>query len=141
MQETIQLLPLLIVQRYFASATGGTPPYSIMWSNGDTAMSIVVCDTVNTTYILTVTDANGCMSTDTVMVTVSNAPPPTCDVDLGNDTAFCSNLGSLLLDAGPGFDTYLWSDNSTGQTLLVNASGTYWVQVTDSNCTASDTIT
>jgi hypothetical protein len=49
-------------------------------------------------------------------------------------------MGSLLLDAGPGFDTYLWSDNSTGQTLLVNASGTYWVQVTDSNCTASDTI-
>src|SRR5688500_7472001 len=53
-------------------------------------------------------------------------PPPQCNVDLGPDTSFCSNQGSLVLDAGPGFDSYLWSDNSTGQTLTVTVSGTYW---------------
>src|SRR5206468_1287474 len=69
-----------------------------------------------------------------------NPSTPPCSVNLGNDTAFCSNQGSLVLDAGAGFATYLWSDSSTGQTLTVTTSGTYWVQVTDSNCTASDSI-
>src|SRR5690242_7061294 len=27
-----------------------------------------------------------------------NVPPPSCSVNLGNDTAFCSNQGSLVLD-------------------------------------------
>src|SRR6185503_14827960 len=54
----------------FGSATGGTPPYSFLWSNGDTAQAINVCDSVNTMYILTVTDANGCSGVDSVMVTV-----------------------------------------------------------------------
>jgi hypothetical protein len=124
----------------FASITSGTPPFSITWSNGDTTQMITVCDTMTTTYTVTVTDANGCMTTDLVTVNVGNVPPPSCNVDLGNDTAFCSNMGGLLLDAGPGFNTYLWSDNSTGQTLFVTVGGTYWVQVTDSNCVASDTI-
>jgi hypothetical protein len=121
------------------SITGGTPPFTIMWSNGDTTLTITVCDTVTTLYTLTVIDSNGCSDSDSVLVNV-NPPAPPCSVDLGNDTAFCSNMGSLLLDAGPGFDTYLWSDNSTGQTLVVTASGTYWVQVTDSSCVTSDTI-
>lgn len=52
-----------------------------------------------------------------------------CTVNLGNDTSFCQGE-SVSLDAGANFDEYLWSDNSTNQTLDVNASGTYWVQTT-----------
>ncbi|MEZ4928428.1 MAG: gliding motility-associated C-terminal domain-containing protein [Chitinophagales bacterium] len=52
-----------------------------------------------------------------------------CTVDLGNDTSFCQGE-SVSLDAGANYDEYLWSDNSTGQTLTVNTSGTYWVQTT-----------
>ena len=49
-----------------------------------------------------------------------------CSVFLGNDTTFCTG-NNLLLDAGPGFTTYNWSNNTTNQTLNVTASGTYTV--------------
>lgn len=59
---------------------------------------------------------------------------------LGSDTTLCSSAG-LLLDAGSGFTTYLWSDGTMAQTLTTSGSGTYWVQVTiGGNCSVSDTI-
>ncbi len=49
---------------------------------------------------------------------------------------------NLLLDAQNVGSTYLWSDNSTAQTLTVNTAGTYYVKVTDQNaCENSDTTT
>ncbi|MBL8002545.1 MAG: PKD domain-containing protein [Flavobacteriales bacterium] len=57
-------------------------------------------------------------------------------VDLGPDTTSCD---PVLLDAGNPGASYLWSDGSTGQTLLGD-TGTYWVQVTVACCTRTDTI-
>ncbi|MEO5642848.1 MAG: T9SS type A sorting domain-containing protein [Bacteroidia bacterium] len=91
-----------------------------------------------TNFTVTVTDAaNGCFSTDSVLVTVNPTPAPM----LGADTAICSNT-VLTLDASAGPYTYLWSDASTNQTLPVNAFGNYNVLVTDSvnGCAGSDTI-
>ncbi|MBL7951211.1 MAG: gliding motility-associated C-terminal domain-containing protein [Flavobacteriales bacterium] len=59
------------------------------------------------------------------------------EVDLGNDTAVC---GVLTLDAGIPNAVYEWQDGSTGQTLDVNGSGTYWVRVNLGCCIGSDTI-
>jgi len=61
-------------------------------------------------------------------------------VNLGNDTSFC--VGSdFLLDAGTGYNTYLWSTNESTQTIVVNTSGTYWAEVSDvASCVGSDTI-
>lgn len=65
------------------------------------------------------------------------APP----VTLGNDTTLC-DMASITLDAGAGFDTYLWSGGSSQQTLLVSAPGVYSVTVTHSSgCTRYDVIT
>ncbi|MCD4729083.1 MAG: T9SS type A sorting domain-containing protein [Bacteroidales bacterium] len=47
-----------------------TPPYSILWSTGETTETITVCPTVTTTYEVTVTDADGCVATDDVIVEV-----------------------------------------------------------------------
>lgn len=44
------------------SATGGTAPYSFSWNTGDVLQSITVSPTTNTTYSVSVTDANGCQS-------------------------------------------------------------------------------
>jgi len=67
-------------------------------------------------------------------------------VGLGNDTILDDN-STISLDAGGGFSQYLWSDGSTGQTIVLNGNilgtGIYniSVQVTDSlGCTAMDTI-
>ncbi|HET6991516.1 MAG TPA: T9SS type A sorting domain-containing protein, partial [Bacteroidia bacterium] len=85
-------------------------------------------------YWVDVTNGNGCVSRDSVTVTINSNPI----VDLGPDATQC---GSATLDAGNPGATYLWSDNSTNQTLTVSASGTYSVLVTFSGgCTASDAI-
>lgn len=48
---------------------------------------------------------------------------------------------STTIDAGNAGSTYLWSDNSTTQTLEVDRSGVYTVAVTNANgCTVMDTI-
>ncbi len=51
----------------------GTPPFSFLWSTGDTTQSINVCPTTNTDYMVTITDSVACSSSDTVTVTVVDA--------------------------------------------------------------------
>jgi hypothetical protein len=122
----------------FGSVTGGTPPYSFLWSNGDTTQATPACPSVTTTYHFTVIDFNGCSSTDSVTVIVN----PPCNVSLGDDSTLCSSEAPIIITAGPGYSSYLWSDSSTAQSLIVLVGGTYWVQVTDSNnCVAIDSIT
>ncbi|MDB5256867.1 MAG: hypothetical protein JWM14_1562 [Chitinophagaceae bacterium] len=54
-------------------------------------------------------------------------------VSLGNDIhrTTCNNE-PIMLDAGKGFSSYLWQDNSTNQTLATTNKGTYSVKVTNS---------
>ena len=74
--------------------------------------------------------------TDTVRVTVLNAPV----VNLGNDTSVCSGQ-QVALNAGNNGASYLWSDNTSAQTLSVSTPGNYAVTVSIGNCSASDAIT
>ena len=60
------------------SASGGKAPYTYSWPNGGTGNSQMVSPTVNTTYVITVTDANGCQDTDDIFVTI--IPGPTVNV-------------------------------------------------------------
>ena len=63
------------------------------------------------------------------------------DVDLGNaDTGYCEG-GSMILNAGGGYQAYLWSDGSTGQLLQVTGLGTYSVTCTTfGGCEGEDAI-
>ncbi len=61
-------------------------------------------------------------------------------LDLGPDILICDN-GVFPLDAGAGFATYFWSDESLERTLTVYEPGKYWVDVTDiCGAIQSDTI-
>lgn len=42
---------------------------------------------------------------------------------------------SIVVDAGNGFDSYLWSTNETTQSILINQSGNYSVTVTENHGT------
>jgi hypothetical protein len=111
----------------------GNPGATYLWSDNSTTQTISV--SASGTYSVVVTAANGCTGTDAINVTI-NTPPA---VSLGQDVTQCG--GSVMLDAQNAGSTYLWSDNSTAQTLSVSASGTYSVVVTDVNgCTGSDAI-
>src|SRR5690554_4425786 len=52
-------------------------------------------------------------------------------VDLGGQTFQNDICDSVTLHAGKRFDSYLWSDGSTADSLIVSEPGSYWVEVTD----------
>jgi hypothetical protein len=51
-------------------------------------------------------------------------------LNLGTDVATCGNQ-TTKLHAGNDYLSYRWSNGSTDSTLIVNQSGTYWVQIRD----------
>ncbi len=108
---------------------------SYHWSTGDTTASITVKGPLsfNGMYIVTVSN-NGCSASDTIIVTLL----PTPVVDLGADFQAC-NMATL--DAGNSGSAFLWNTGEKTQSITVNSSGDYWVQVTNAaGCSASDTV-
>ncbi|MBI2966367.1 MAG: gliding motility-associated C-terminal domain-containing protein [Bacteroidetes bacterium] len=121
-----------------SSPTGGTPPYTFSWSNGQT-------DSVATglsagVYYLTITDNSSCIAMDTAYIT---APPPMI-VSLNKQDLSC-DAGDLSIWSSASGGTapfmYLWSTGSTTTSVTGLSSGTFTITVTDSKgCTATDTI-
>ncbi len=63
-----------------------------------------------------------------------------CPIDLGPDMFVCAN-SPVVLDAGSGFVSYLWSTLETTQSILVMGPGIYGVTVTDGlSNTCSDSV-
>jgi hypothetical protein len=113
---------------------GGDGTYTYLWSTGGTDRYLTVYD--SGAYTVTVTDIYGCDNSDSVHVSLLSAPV----IDLGGDTGFCEG-SSVTLDPGAGYNNYLWSDNSTGQTLVVSSVGTFFVTVTNPyGCAGRDTV-
>lgn len=108
----------------------GTPEITITWSGPGMAMLYLVLDSAGCT-------ANGDLRiriTDDLDVTINNRGD---DDTLG----FCPGY-SLVLDAGPGFSSYLWSPGGEQtQTISVNQPGTYSVTVQDAyGCEGTDVV-
>jgi len=108
------------------------------WSTGDATPLITL--TTAATYIVTVTDSNGCTGTASQAVSVNTSPTPS--IIPNGSTTFCQG-GSVTLNAGS-YPAYLWSTGSSSQSITATASNTYTVTVTNaSGCTgtASETVT
>ena len=103
--------------------------------------------TVTTTYSLTVTDAAGCIGTDSVVVTVNALP----SVDAGPAAGVCVGASTPIggTPTGPTGSTYQWSpaaglNNAAAANPVAQPANTstYTVFVTDVNqCSAMDSVT
>lgn len=60
-------------------------------------------------------------------------------VNLGNDTVLCTGT-FITLNAGLGNYIYEWSTTETTPSIQTNQAGTYWVKVSDWNCSSWDSI-
>ena len=125
-----------------ATGSGGTAPYSYVWSPGGPGTSITV--SAPGVYVVTITDANGCTMTDSVWVTQVNGP----SVTISGDPEVCPG-GTTTLTANPSGGsspyTYVWSgpgvSGQTSQSVTVSQSGNYSVTVTDANgCTGDASV-
>ncbi len=114
------------------SGSGAT---SYTWTNGISNNTPFTPVTTNN-YIVTGTDGNGCVNTDTATVTVLPLP----NVNAGQDFAICVGLGSTLTATGA--STYQWNNNVlNGVTFFPNTSNTYTVIGTGANgCSAQDSV-
>lgn len=118
----------------FIVVQGGTAPYNIIWSNGQVGASATNLTEGN--YQAIITDSSGCQSVQSISIVAENPSPI---VDLGPKILSATGA-SVNLNAG-NHNSYLWSTGATTQSINVTATGSYWVQVTNSfGCTASDTI-
>ncbi|MBL0050364.1 MAG: SprB repeat-containing protein [Bacteroidetes bacterium] len=118
------------------TATGGTAPYTYLWSNGKTTAANN--NIAAGTYTATVTDANGCAATCAYTVTQPTQLVATCAGT--NLNCFGGNNGSATVTASGGIApyTYLWNTNAATSTITSLPTGTYIVTATDDNgCTAT----
>jgi hypothetical protein len=122
-----------------AAATGGTPPYTFMWSNGSDSTAII--DLLAGNYTVTVTDANDCTGTAEVQITGAFGPEITIQVDAVPTLDSTSNGAlSVNITGGTAPFEYEWSTSATTPTISGLTTGEYIVTLTDSNgCSAVDT--
>lgn len=119
---------------------GGTAPYSYLWSDGQTDS---IANFPIGTYTVTITDANGCINTNSLVITqplmlTSNI------ADINNVSCNGANNGTATVVAGYGTSpyTYTWSNGASTAIVTGFSAGTYTVTVTDNNgCTATSSVT
>ena len=121
--------------------SGGQPPYSYVWNNGENTQSITVNPIANTVYSVTVSDINNCKSMEkSVLVSVNPKP----DAILSSTEADCAlSNGSATATASGGTPpyNYLWQNGHTGPVLNNVPAGNYSVIVTDSKtCSVSKSV-
>ncbi|MCB9188390.1 MAG: gliding motility-associated C-terminal domain-containing protein [Flavobacteriales bacterium] len=123
------------------TATGGTGPYSFVWSDGQT--TALADGLLQGTYTVETTDANGCQNTD--QVTIGNIPSPNVTASV-NQIVSCydGNDGDVIAVGTLGDGNYQFSWAPSGN-MIANPTnleeGDHIVTLTDGNgCQARDTI-
>jgi len=113
------------------SATGGTSPYSYLWSNSST--NATINNLIANTYFVTVYDVNGCTFTSNTAIT----EPQQLVTSTLEDSVNCSgdSTGSINLTVSGGTlpYNYIWSNGPTSEDLSNLPVGNYSVIVTDGN--------
>ncbi len=111
---------------------------SFLWTrvaDGITFTTPSIPVTTPGSYLLTTTSPDGCISAPlSITVIISNSLSPTI-----NELSICDGTPGIL-NAGLGFDSYLWSTGETTSNITVNSGGSYWVNVAKSTCIGSDTV-
>ncbi len=136
-------------------ATGGEEPYTYLWNNGENDASVTLSNTTNPQmtqyYQVTVTDADGCFSVDSVAV--FNLPViDTIEISVEDVSACNASDGQITLTPQDGTApySYTWENNNgnTDSGNSINGSmflfdleqGTYDITITDSEATPCETV-
>ncbi len=125
----------------FASVSGAS---SYEWKQGATMVStsdqLRRKPMATTQYDITAKSDSGCIAAISYTIQVKQD----FNVSLGPDKIACEGDTLIVSLLNADFDksqvSFLWSDGSTDSTILTTQSGNYWVRITNSGCTKSDTV-
>ncbi len=120
------------------TVSGGAPPYSFSWSNGDTTKDISNLEAGG--YRLIILDTVGCRYEE--IFNLDEPSPLTGSISTSDVSTCGGNDGSATLSGGGGTGTitFLWNTGSTSNSSSsgTDTAGIYTVTVTDANgCTDS----
>jgi len=125
------------------AASGGSVPYTYLWNDPSSQITSSATALCAGTYMVTVTDANGCTSTGSA--TVIETGTFSAGITSSNDIS-CNGAadGTATVTASGGMSpyTYAWSNLASTVTISPLSPGLYSVTITDVNgCTAIDNVT
>ena len=123
---------------------GGTPPYTFQWNDPATTANDTVTGLCAGIYSVTVTDANGCIATATVVINEPNLLAATTTADDVSCFGECDGAATAFTLGGTFPYTYQWNDpaNQTTLTAVGLCPGNYEVEITDVNgCVATAPVT
>ncbi len=125
-----------------AGTNSGADPNTYLWSTSATTFSI--SNLAAGTYLVTVTDNNGC--TGTASATVNTTTTTITSTITSTATTCGANTGTATVTPTNGTANYAYAWNSGGNTASINSlgAGSYQVTITDANgCsgTASTAVT
>ena len=111
-----------------------------VWVPGGTiaqTLTVIASNSTAGDYRASVTDVNGCFNYDEVTLVVFTPQVP---VITANGSPSICDGETLVLNAGSGFQAYLWSNTTNTQLNTVSQTGSYTVTTTDQNgCEATST--
>jgi hypothetical protein len=114
----------------------GTGAVSYTWDNG-VVDGQYFAPAATADYVVTGTDANSCVNTDTMTITVNSLPV----VSAGSDVTICAFDTTTLTASGA--TSYVWSTTATTAAIDVSVSATTTYDVTgtdDNGCINTDTV-
>lgn len=119
------------------SINTGNPPYNYIWSNGDTTS--IISSLCADTYTVTITDANSCMSIQTInLINPTIITHTVIDVDIPCTEACIGTITVNTSGSTPPY-SYVWSNGQTSNPAIGLCAGDYAVTITDDhNCSAQD---
>lgn len=111
---------------------------SYFWTpGGQTTRSITVNSSGS--FTVKVTDSTGVVALSRPMTIAVSAAAVVPVITASGPTSFCSG-GSVMLTSSPA-SSYLWSNGSTTQSIVVTTSGNYSVTGINTGCTATSAVT
>lgn len=102
-----------------------------------TAPSLQVQANQAEVYSATIEDLGSCVANVSYNLIVNTTPA----INLGEDQEICSGKSTVLTSLSPSSGaSYIWSTTETSTSITVNTSGTYWLQISDNNCSSVDSV-
>lgn len=109
---------------------GGNPPFTFEWSNGKTTED--VNNLVAGPYEVFVTDAYGCVATESILV----SEPSESSVTFSKKNSDCgasNGFATVFVSGSTGPYTFVWNTGSGSSTITGLSAGIYEVNVIDAN--------